>query len=76
MSSVYHRFGSRDCGFQIELAAALDAFPEARLTRAPCGDANMQEYLDLALEHNHLQQPEYWQSATELYLRLKEIAQL
>ncbi|XP_073339900.1 uncharacterized protein [Pagrus major] len=70
-----HRFGSRDCGFKIELAE-LNAFPEARLTRAPCGDTNMQEYLDLAMESNHLQKPEYWQSATELYLKLKEIAQL
>ncbi|XP_050934666.1 uncharacterized protein LOC108896342 [Lates calcarifer] len=40
-----HRFGSRDCGFKIE-KAELDVFPEARLARAPCGDANMQEYLD------------------------------
>ncbi|XP_076602297.1 uncharacterized protein LOC143330033 [Chaetodon auriga] len=70
-----HRFGSRDCGFKTE-QAELDAFPEAHLSRAPCGDPNMQEYLDFTMEHNHLQKPEYWQSATELYLKLKEIAQL
>ncbi|CAL8372929.1 unnamed protein product [Arctogadus glacialis] len=70
-----HRFGSRDCGFKIE-ETELDAFPEAQLTRAPCGDPNMQEYLDLAMEQNNLQKPDHWQSSTELYLRLKEIAQL
>jgi hypothetical protein len=36
----------------------------------------MQEYLDLAMEQNNLQKPDHWQSSTELYLRLKEIAQL
>ncbi|XP_030580362.1 uncharacterized protein LOC115776739 [Archocentrus centrarchus] len=70
-----HRFGSRDCGFKIEMTE-LDAFPDVHLTRAPCGDPNMQEYLDFAVEHNHLQKPEQWQSSTELYLKLKEIAQL
>ncbi|TWW62318.1 hypothetical protein D4764_04G0009650 [Takifugu flavidus] len=70
-----HRFDSRDCGFQIE-QTQLDAFPEAPLTRAPCGDANMQEYLDLTMQSNQLQKAEYWQSATELYLKLKEITQL
>ncbi|TWW82012.1 hypothetical protein D4764_01G0018270 [Takifugu flavidus] len=68
-----HRFDSRDCGFQIE-QTQLEAFPEAHLTRAPCGDANMQEYLDLAMQSNQLQKAEYWQSATEL--KLKEITQL
>lgn len=70
-----HRFGSRDCGFKIE-QAELDAFPEARLTRAPCGDTSMQEYLDLVMENSHLQKPDYWQAATELYLKLKEISEL
>ena len=28
------------------------------------------------MEHNQLQKPEYWQSALELYLKLKEITQL
>ncbi|XP_030580627.1 uncharacterized protein LOC115776958 [Archocentrus centrarchus] len=70
-----HRFGSRDCGFKIQMTE-LDAFPDVHLTRAPCGDPNMQEYLDFAVEHNHLQKPEQWQSSTELYLKLKEIAQL
>lgn len=71
ISSV-NRFGSRDCGFKIDLAV-LDAFPEARMTRVRWGDTIMQEDLDLAMEDNHLQKPEYWQSATELYLKLKEI---
>ncbi|KAK5619159.1 hypothetical protein CRENBAI_024064 [Crenichthys baileyi] len=57
-----HRFDSRDCGFNIE-QSELDAFPEAHLTRVPCGDPNMQEYLDFAMEHNHLRKPEYWQSS-------------
>lgn len=36
----------------------------------------MQEYWDFAMEHNQLQKPENWQSASELYLKLKEITQL
>lgn len=36
----------------------------------------MQEYFDFAVEHNEIQKPECWQSASELYLKLKEIAQL
>ncbi len=70
-----HRFGSRDCGFQIE-QAELDALPEASLSMTPCGDPNMQEYLDFAMEHNQLQKPENWESASELYMKLKEMAQL
>ncbi len=70
-----HRFGSRDCGFQIE-QAELDALPEACLSMTPCGDPNMQEYLDFAMEHNQLQKPENWESASELYMKLKEMAQL
>ncbi len=45
------KFGSRDCGFQIE-QAELDALPEASRSMTPCGDPNMQEYLDFAMEHN------------------------
>ncbi|KTF93250.1 hypothetical protein cypCar_00036526 [Cyprinus carpio] len=69
------RFGSRDCGFQIE-QAELDALPEASLSMTPCGDPNMQEYLDFAMEHDQLQKPENWESASELYMKLKEMAQL
>lgn len=70
-----HRFGSRDCGFQVE-QAELDALPEASLSMTPCGDPNMQEYLDFAMEHNRIQKPENWESASELYMKLKEMAQL
>ncbi len=28
----------------------------------------MQEYLDFAMEHNQLQKPENWESASELYM--------
>ncbi|KAL1256565.1 hypothetical protein QQF64_012110 [Cirrhinus molitorella] len=70
-----HRFGSRDCGFQIE-QAELDALPEASLSMTPCGDPNMQEHLDFAMEHNQLKKPENWESASELYMKLKEMAQL
>lgn len=42
----------------------------------PSGDPNMQEYLDFAMEHNQLQKPENWESASELYMKLKEMAQL
>ncbi|XP_036389895.1 uncharacterized protein LOC118781114 isoform X2 [Megalops cyprinoides] len=70
-----HRFGSRDCGFEIE-EAELDAFPEARLSIPKCGDQNMQEYLEFAMESNQLHKPENWEAATELYMKLKEIVQL
>ncbi|KAI9521602.1 hypothetical protein NQZ68_003756 [Dissostichus eleginoides] len=70
-----HRFGSRDCGFEIE-QAELDAVPETNLSIAPCGDQNMQEYLDFAMERNDLQKPENWETASELYMKLKEYAQL
>ncbi|KAK1893137.1 putative transcriptional regulatory protein [Dissostichus eleginoides] len=70
-----HRFGSRDCGFEIE-QAELDAVPETSLSIAPCGDQNMQDYLDFAMERNDLQKPENWETASELYMKLKEYAQL
>ncbi|KAF3858645.1 hypothetical protein F7725_011846 [Dissostichus mawsoni] len=46
------------------------------LSIAPCGDQNMQEYLDFAMERNDLQKPENWETASELYMKLKEYAQL
>ncbi|KAL6486342.1 hypothetical protein MHYP_G00057340 [Metynnis hypsauchen] len=70
-----HRFDSRDCGFRIE-RTELDAFPESRQSINPCGDPNIQEYLDFVMEHNQLEKPKDWETASELYLRLKEIAQL
>ncbi len=69
-----HWFGSRDCRFQIE-QAELDALPEASLSMTPCGDPNMQEYLDFAMEQK-LQKPENCESASELYMKLKEMAQV
>lgn len=36
----------------------------------------MQEYLDFVMENEQLQKPGGWQAATELYMKLKEIAQL
>jgi len=69
------RYGSRDCGFLIQ-QAELDAFPESRLSLAPCGNSDTQEYLDLVMEHSNLRTPDNWESAAELYLKLKEIAQL
>lgn len=69
----FDRFGSRDCGFAIE-SSQLDSFPEAGLLIVPCGDANMQEYF--VIESHQLQKPEDWESASDLYLKLKVIAQL
>ncbi|KAL6460937.1 hypothetical protein MHYP_G00309030 [Metynnis hypsauchen] len=69
------RFDSRDCGFRIE-RTELDAFPESRQSINPCVDPNIQEYLDFVMEHNQLEKPKDWETASELYLRLKEIAQL
>ncbi|XP_039623028.1 uncharacterized protein LOC120537856 [Polypterus senegalus] len=70
-----HRFGSRECGFRIE-CTELDTFPESNQPMHSCGDLNMQEYLDFVMEHSYLQKPENWESASELYIHLKEIAQL
>ncbi|XP_076850597.1 uncharacterized protein LOC143500366 [Brachyhypopomus gauderio] len=70
-----HRFGSRDCGFRVE-QTELDGFPEIRQTVNPCGDPNIQEYLDFVMEHRQLQKPSNWETAAQLYLCLKDISQL
>lgn len=74
---LYHcnRFGSRDCGFAVE-DAELDVFPEARQVIDSCGDPDIKEYLEQAVEQNGLQQPHNWKTASELYITLKEIAGL
>lgn len=69
------RFGSRDCGFGVD-PEKLDAFPDANSSLPPCGDANLQEYLDYVMHHLQLQPPGNWESAIELYLWLKEIGKL
>ena len=69
------RFGSRDCGFGVD-PEELDAFPEEHPPLTPCGDANIHEYLDYVMEYFQLQRPGDWESASELYLQLKEIGQL
>lgn len=73
LSSIDHRYGSRDCGFLIQ-QSELDAFPESRLSVVVCGDSNIQEYLNFVMEQNHFQKPVCWESATELYMKLIEIA--
>ena len=50
------RFGSRDCGFGVD-PEELDAFPEANPSLTPCGDANIQEYLNYVMEYFQLQRP-------------------
>lgn len=49
-------------------------FPEEGLLVGLCGDPNIEEYLQQAVQQNTLQQPQDWESATELYLALKDIA--
>ncbi|XP_019208015.1 uncharacterized protein LOC109197466 [Oreochromis niloticus] len=68
-----HRYGSRDCGFAVE-ERELDVFPEEGLLVGLCGDPNIGEYLQQAVQQNTLQQPQDWESTTELYLALKDIA--
>lgn len=41
-----------------------------------CGDPDIEEYLQQAVEQNRLQQPQDWKTASELYIILKEIAGL
>lgn len=72
---LFCRYGSRDCGFAVE-ERELDVFPEARQAFDLCGDPNIEEYLQQAVPQNGLQQPQDWESATELYLALKDIAGL
>ncbi|XP_039454836.1 uncharacterized protein LOC120433158 isoform X1 [Oreochromis aureus] len=67
------RYGSRDCGFAVE-ERELDVFPEEGLPVGLCGDPNIEEYLQQAVQQNTLQQPQDWELATELYLALKDIA--
>lgn len=69
------RFGSRDCGLAVE-DRELHMFPESEQTIHLCSDPDIQDYLHQAVEQNGLQQPHDWESASELYLTLKEIAGL
>lgn len=48
-----HRFGSRDCGFAVE-DRELDVFSEARQVIDLCGDPDIEEYLQQAVERNGL----------------------
>ncbi|XP_039473093.1 uncharacterized protein LOC120441767 [Oreochromis aureus] len=68
-----HRYGSRDCGFAVE-ERELDVFPEGRQAIELCGDSNIEEYLHHTVQQNRLEQPQDWESATELYLALKNVA--
>ncbi|XP_049919274.1 uncharacterized protein LOC126401808 [Epinephelus moara] len=70
-----HRFGSRDCGFAVE-DRELHVFSEARQVIDLCGDPDIEEYLQQAVERNGLQQPQDWKTASELSITLKEIAGL
>lgn len=72
---LFYRFGSRDCGFAVE-DGELDVFSEARQVTDLCGDPDIEEYLQQAVEENGLQQPQDWKTASELYITLKEIAGL
>ncbi|KAL3992579.1 gamma-butyrobetaine dioxygenase [Sarotherodon galilaeus] len=45
-----------------------------RLSVVVCGDSNIQEYLNFVMAQNHFQKPVCWESATELYMKLLEIA--
>lgn len=72
---TFCRFGSRDCGFAVE-ERELDVFPEARHVIDLCGDPDIEEYLQQAVEQHGLQQPQDWKTASELYITLKEIAVL
>ncbi|XP_034562257.1 uncharacterized protein LOC117828944 [Notolabrus celidotus] len=72
--SLPHRFGSRDCGFAVE-EASLTIFQEGPLNEDPCGDPDIHEYLEQAMQQG-LQQPHTWQAATELYITQKNIAGL
>lgn len=51
-------------------------FPESRQTIHLCSDPDIQDYLQQAVEQHGLQQPHDWESASELYITLKEIAGL
>ncbi|KAF6716020.1 hypothetical protein FQA47_017098 [Oryzias melastigma] len=68
-----HRYGSRDCGFAVE-EGDLDAFPEARQVPDLCGDPDIEQYLQEAVLQNGRQQPQDWESASGLYLTLKDMA--
>lgn len=69
------RFGSRDCGLLVE-NRELNKFPESRQTTFTCGDPDIQDYLQQAVEQNGFQQPHDWESVSELYITLKDIAGL
>ncbi|MED6278405.1 hypothetical protein CHARACLAT_023419 [Characodon lateralis] len=51
------RYCSRDCGFAVE-ERELDVFPVARQATELCGDQNIEEYLQQAVQQNGLQKPQ------------------
>ena len=54
----------------------LNRLPGSRQTVYSCGDPDIEDYLQHAVEQNGLQLPHDWKSASKLYITLKKTAGL
>ncbi|XP_059930116.1 uncharacterized protein LOC132473851 [Gadus macrocephalus] len=75
MYHLPHRFGGRDCGFQVDpqvLQEFKDLLPP---TNSLCGDDNLQYFANLERQ-SQLAPPINWPAAVDNYLTLKEMAGL
>ncbi|CAL8241411.1 unnamed protein product [Gadus morhua 'NCC'] len=76
MYHLPHRFGGRDCGFQVDpqvLQEFKDLLPP---TNSLCGDDDLQAYFANLERQSQLAPPINWPAAVDNYLALKEMAGL
>ncbi len=74
MFSIYIGLAPETADFKLN---RLNWMPFLRLVNDSLwGPKHAGVYLDFAMEHNQLQKSENWESASELYMKLKEMAQL
>ncbi|CAL8383243.1 unnamed protein product [Gadus morhua 'NCC'] len=76
MYHLPHRFGGRDCGFQVDpqvLQEFKDLLPP---TNSLSGDDDLQAYFANLERQSQLAPPINWPAAVDNYLALKEMAGL
>ncbi|XP_055010791.1 uncharacterized protein LOC110155161 [Boleophthalmus pectinirostris] len=74
MYSLPHRFGGTDCGFPVSLEE-LGPF-QIEATHSSCGDRHLQSHFEDLQRQSGLMQPMTWETCVELYIRLKNMAEL
>lgn len=68
------RFGGTDCGFPVSLEELRPFVSEA--THSPCGDRHLQSRFEDLHRQSGLMQPMTWETCVELYITLKNMADL